>query len=244
MNELIKVTTNENGDQLTSGRELHEFLEVATEYKDWFPRMVKYGFVEDVDFSAILSESTGGRPKLDHALTLGMAKEISMIQRSEKGKQARQYFIQVEEEYKQLKLPTDPMEILALTFEAQKQANKKLEIVNAFVSDVDNRVTKIEENSPIHPSYLHEITKKRLARVTLFLGGKESQAYKDTSFRNSVYAEAARDFKKRFKVSKYDLTLSKDIPLALRFFDTWMPKEETLSEIRRLNTQIELLEEE
>ena len=99
--ELIKVTTDAQGEQLVSGRELHEFLEVGTAYKDWFPRMVAYGFDEGKDFSSFLSRSTGGRPSVDHAMKLDMAKEISMIQRTAKGKQARQYFIEVEKQFKQ-----------------------------------------------------------------------------------------------------------------------------------------------
>ena len=98
MNELIKVNY-ENERPTISGRELHEFLEVGTQYKDWFPRMVEYGFIEGLDFSSFLSESTGGRPATDHQLTIEMSKEIAMIQRNEKGKQARQYFIQIEKEY-------------------------------------------------------------------------------------------------------------------------------------------------
>lgn len=99
MNELIKITTNEVGEPTVLGRELHEFLEVKTLYKDWFPRMVEYGFTEGKDFSSFLSESTGGRPSIDHLLTIDTAKEICMIQRTEVGKQARQYFIQVEKDY-------------------------------------------------------------------------------------------------------------------------------------------------
>jgi len=107
MTDLIKVFENENNEPLCSGRELHEFLEVKEKYYQWFPRMVEYGFTENVDFTVAqnsATESTGflgiGNPKVDHALTLDMAKEISMIQRSAKGKQARQYFIEVEKRYK------------------------------------------------------------------------------------------------------------------------------------------------
>lgn len=99
MNELIKIATNEVGEPTVLGRELHEFLGVKTLYKDWFPRMIEYGFTEGKDFSSFLSESTGGRPSTDHLLTIDMAKEICMIQRTEVGKQARQYFIQVEKDY-------------------------------------------------------------------------------------------------------------------------------------------------
>ena len=95
MNEIINI----DSDNKVSGRELHEFLEVGTAYKDWFPRMAEYGFVEGTDFCSKMSESTGGRPALDHRMTIEMAKEICMLQRTDRGKQARQYFIQVENDW-------------------------------------------------------------------------------------------------------------------------------------------------
>lgn len=97
MNELIRINTSNPDRPTVSGRELHEALEVKTAYKDWFPRMCEYGFTEGEDFCSILSESTGGRPAADHQLTIPMAKEICMLQRTEKGKECRQYFIKVEE---------------------------------------------------------------------------------------------------------------------------------------------------
>ena len=98
MNELIKVTYS-NDRPVVSARELHDFLEVETPFNKWFPRMCEYGFTEGQDFWTFLSESTGGRPAQEAALTIDMAKEICMIQRSEKGKQARQYFIQLEKDW-------------------------------------------------------------------------------------------------------------------------------------------------
>lgn len=104
MNELIKINY-ENSDRPTvMGRELHKALEVKTAYKDWFPRMCEYGFTEGEDFNSLKNEQvrTEGERQVtreitDHQLTISMAKEICMIQRSEKGKQFRQYFIKVEE---------------------------------------------------------------------------------------------------------------------------------------------------
>ena len=105
MNELIKVTYD-NDRPVVSARELHDFLEVKTAYKDWFPRMCEYGFTEGTDFNLLKNEQvqiegerTVTRHILDAALTIDMAKEICMIQRSEKGKQARQYFIQLEKDW-------------------------------------------------------------------------------------------------------------------------------------------------
>ena len=101
MNDLIEITTNEVGEPTVLGRDLHEFLGVTTRYNDWFPRMAEYGFTEGKDFYSFLSKTseTGGRPSTDHLLTIDMAKEIAMLQRTERGKQARQYFIQVEKDY-------------------------------------------------------------------------------------------------------------------------------------------------
>ena len=94
-NEIVKV--NYDSERATVlGRDLHEALEIKTRYNDWFPRMCEYGFIEGVDFYSFLSESEGGRPAQDHQLTIEMAKEICMIQRNEKGKEVRQYFIQLE----------------------------------------------------------------------------------------------------------------------------------------------------
>ena len=94
MNELLKV--NYDSEQPTvSGRELHEFLEIKTAYKDWFPRMVEYGFEEGKDYCSFLSDRSDGlpgKPRTDHELTIPMAKELCMLQRNEKGKQARGYF--------------------------------------------------------------------------------------------------------------------------------------------------------
>ena len=94
---LIPVREHE-GQQVASGRDIHAYLGVRTPYDKWFPRMVEYGFTEGQDFSTILSESTGGRPSTDHAITLDMAKELGMIQRTAKGKEIRQYFIEVEKQ--------------------------------------------------------------------------------------------------------------------------------------------------
>ena len=123
-----RETTNQRQEPIISGRDLHEFLEVATAYKDWFPRMVEYGFKESEDFSSILSESTGGRPATDHVLKLDMAKEISMIQRNDKGKEARQYFIQVEKEF------NSPEKIMARALRIADETINNLKQVNSHLT--------------------------------------------------------------------------------------------------------------
>jgi phage anti-repressor protein len=88
--ELIPINY-EGKNPTVNGRELHAFLEVETRYDMWFKRMCDYGFRDDKDFCTFLCESTGGRPAEDHALTISMAKEICMLQRSSIGKRLSGY---------------------------------------------------------------------------------------------------------------------------------------------------------
>ena len=126
MNELIKVDYTTDRPTV-SARELHEFLEVKTAYKDWFPRMCEYGFTEGQDFCSFLSESTGGRPAQDAQLTIDMAKELCMLQRNERGKQARQYFIQLEKDW------NSPEKVMA---RALQIADQKLHMLEAQVEEM------------------------------------------------------------------------------------------------------------
>ena len=124
MNEIIKIDYSSDRPTV-SARQLHEFLEVKTAYKDWFPRMCEYGFTEGQDFCSFLSESTGGRPAQDAQLTIDMAKEICMLQRNERGKQARQYFIQLEKDW------NSPEKVMARALQIADRKIKCLQTENA-----------------------------------------------------------------------------------------------------------------
>ena len=134
MNELIKISYENAEHPTVSGRELHEALEVKTAYKDWFPRMCEYGFTEGEDFNPLKNEQvrTEGnrqvsRELTDHQLTIPMAKEICMLQRSEKGKQFRQSFIRVEEAW------NSPEMIMKRALEI---ANEKVKALQVSVSQL------------------------------------------------------------------------------------------------------------
>ena len=99
MNEIIKI----DSDNKVSGRELHEFLDVGRDFTTWMKQMIGYGFNEHADFEVYTQSGenpSGGRPSVDYRMSIEMAKEICMIQRTEKGKQARQYFIECERRLK------------------------------------------------------------------------------------------------------------------------------------------------
>lgn len=127
MNELIKITYN-NDRPAVSARDLHDFLEVKTAYKDWFPRMCEYGFTEGEDFNPLKIERVQNegermvaRTVDDAVLTIDMAKELCMIQRNEKGKQARQYFLQIEKDW------NSPEKVMARALQIAGDTLKRLE---------------------------------------------------------------------------------------------------------------------
>lgn len=124
MNKLLKINTTDSERITVSARDLHEALEVKTQFKDWFPRMCEYGFEDGKDFCSFLSESTGGRPSQDAQITVDMAKEIAMLQRTEKGKEVRKYFIQVEKEW------NSPERVMARALEIAHKTIATLELKN------------------------------------------------------------------------------------------------------------------
>lgn len=124
--QLIPIIEHD-GETAVNLRDLHEFLEVTTRFSDWAPRMFEYGFTEGQDYveiSLLKNEERvhGGQNRKDYAVTLDMAKEVSMIQRTDKGKQARQYFIEAE---KRLNQPLDEIEV-AERYVAELKRNREL----------------------------------------------------------------------------------------------------------------------
>lgn len=146
MNELIKVDYTHDRPAV-SARELHEFLEVGAQYSHWFERMCEYGFSEGVDYQPFLanrSDGLPGKPRQDAAVTIDMAKEICMLQRNEKGKIARQYFLQLEKDW------NSPEKIMARALQIADRKIKALEMENAAQKQV------IAEFEPIR-QYVDEI---------------------------------------------------------------------------------------
>lgn len=144
MNELIKI--NYESDRPTVlARDLHEFLEVETPFNKWFSRMCEYGFTDGADFQTFLSESTGGRPATDAQITIDMAKEICMLQRNEKGKQARQYFLQLEKAW------NDPDMIMA---RALKFAEGKLRLAEAKISGLQSELDVAQPKADFYDTFV------------------------------------------------------------------------------------------
>ena len=116
---IIKIEVNENQEPVLSARELHDFLGATERFTNWFDRQLQYDFEENIDYVGCKVFNTQARQELqDYILKLDMAKEIAMIQRSEKGKQARRYFLQIEKDW------NSPEKVMA---RALILANKKID---------------------------------------------------------------------------------------------------------------------
>lgn len=134
--ETLIAITEQNNQQVVSARELHSFLEVETQFRTWIERMLEYGFVENQDFTRANIFVRGNEAK-DYALTLDCAKEISMLQRSDKGKQARQYFIEVEKKVK----TQSPLEMLKI---AVNELERKEEQIRLQSNQIQQAAPKVE----------------------------------------------------------------------------------------------------
>ena len=140
MNELIKIEVIDN-QQLVSGRELHKFLEVGTEYMKWFSRIIeKYNFIENKDFITITQKrvtAQGNETEFDdHLMTIAMAKEIAMVANTEKGKEARIYFIKCEEAW------NSPEMILARANQIQSH------MIEDYTKKIELLENKVKEDKP------------------------------------------------------------------------------------------------
>ena len=197
MKDLIQIHYDNADRPTVSGRELHEALEVKTAYKDWFPRMCEYGFSEGKDYCSFLSDRSdgkAGKPRTDHQLTIPMAKELCMLQRTDKGKQMRQYFIAVEEQW------NSPDAIMARALQLSNAKLKEMQITVSALT-VENQIMKPKAE------YFDELVDRNLLtgiRETAGeLGVKQNQfvafllekkyMYRDKKGRLTAYAKPLSD---------------------------------------------------
>ena len=143
MNELIKLNETKINDELVqtvNARELHKFLEVTERFSSWMERQFQYGFEENVDYLGCKVFNTQANQELqDYYLSLDCAKEIAMLQKSDKGKQARKYFIECEKKLREHRAkPMTQIELIALIAnQMAEQERKSLEL--------DNRLQVVEQ---------------------------------------------------------------------------------------------------
>lgn len=176
MQELIKITSKE-GKQLVNARELHEFLENKRKFSDWIKqRIEQYGFVENEDFT-IHKFVNGKATQVDYAITVEMAKELSMVENNEKGSQARKYFIQCEKELREnvQALNTSQLspELQMFNKMFQALANNELEQkkLKADIDSAKDELQGIRDAVLLNPSSWRKDTASIISKIAIKLGG-------------------------------------------------------------------------
>lgn len=225
MEELIKTFKQNDGSVAVDGRDLHEFLEVRERYTDWFRDMVKYGFTENVDFIGFTEKTTkpqGGRPQTNHALTLDMAKELSMIQRTPKGKQAREYFIHME---KQAQLPQSPAERLQLVMQVTNNQTKQIE-------KIDSRVTDLEDNQFLAPGEYNYLSKAISKTINNFINAQQTSL--NMKQRRELYKDINGGVKKITGIQTRSQLREGDFQNVQDYVSNWVPSTATLALIKQL----------
>ena len=190
-NELVPVYETSTGEKVVYGSELHEVLGVRTPYKDWSTRRLNdIDAVENEDFEAAQICAPSGQTKKDHIIKLDIAKEMAMLERNDKGKEVRRYFIRVEKKYKSASLATQELSpqlqvMINLEIEQKRQAEK--------IEHVEEQIESIREVVAIDTTSWRDDTGRILRKIGMECG--DSKSYQD------VRAESYQLLAKRMGVN-------------------------------------------
>lgn len=231
----IVLGIDENG--MTTAKKLFDFLKMSpNNYSRWFKNNItKNQFAEEnVDYFPFLTkEECGGQVSQDAKLTASFAKKLSMQQKSERGEQARNYFVGVEDKAKDMVLMLreasgNPMKLLELHYAAIKQVDKR-------VDGVESRVKELEQTMTLDYGQQAVLGQTVNKTVLNHLGGKESPAYKPIGRR--VFAECNSDLKHYFKVNARANVPKKRYEEAVAYAENWKPCTNTIMLIKEYNSQ-------
>ncbi|MGL5897284.1 MAG: antA/AntB antirepressor family protein [Lactococcus lactis] len=235
MNQLITITQNENNDQVVSARELHKVLGVKKRFSEWWEQNSKL-LVEHEDFEGVLI-STPYNPKFpdkvqklqDYAVTSDNAKHLAMQSQTKKSREIRDYFIQVEKEYKQQQAPlTLDQQIAAI---ATGYGSVKEELV-----EVKDRVLDLEENAPLSAGEYNYIGSRITQRVNEVAHGYSSITQKQ---RGELYKDINRGVKVVTGISTRTQLRTKHFDTAMDFINNWEPSTATKMQLRQMSFDFE-----
>lgn len=240
MNEIMNATTqtpieialgiDENG--MTTARNLFDFLEMnPANYARWVKRNITENeFAEEgVDYYSSGRKSEGkGNFSEDYKLTASFAKKLSMQQKNERGEQARNYFVGVENKAKDivltLKEATDnPMKLLELHYKALKEVDGKVNVLSDDLSTVRKDLEDLKDNMPILPIEAEKITNAAKAKGVHVMGGKGSNAYSNRSIVNAVYSDIYGQIYRNFGVRSYKAIKRNQANKAIEIIETYVP---------------------
>ena len=237
----IALGIDENG--MTTAKKLYEFLGMDLKnYSRWIRNNITENqFAEEnVDYWVFVMQEenpSGGRPTQDYKLSASFAKKLSMMARSEKGEQARQYFVRVEDGMKEVALRLQNM---SPELQAIIMHDKKIQQVESEVESVNQDLQDFKMDMPILGIEIDKITSAVKKKGVKCLGGKESNAYKDKSLRGKVYHDIYRELKRQFGVSTYKAIKRNQCDLAVEVIGRYELPYVLAEQIRDCNAQISM----
>lgn len=191
-NELVPVYETNTGEKVVYGSELHTVLGAPSVYREWIKRRISdIEAIENEDFQGVEISTPSGQTKKDHIIKLDTAKEMAMLERNEKGKQVRRYFIQIEKKYKEKQHQLADLSDLSVELQAIIMHDKKIQ-------RMENRMNKLEFDIPLYGSEADELCNHVKRKGVEMLGGKGSNSYKDTKIRSAVYTDIYNQIKREF----------------------------------------------
>lgn len=188
-NELVPVYETSTGKKVVYGSELHTVLGSPSVYREWAKRrLTDIDAIENEDFQGVEISTPSGQARKDHIIKLDTAKEMAMLERNEKGKQVRRYFIQVEKKYKE---KSTDLSDLSVELQAIIMHDKKIQ-------RIETRMDRLEFDIPLYGAEADEICNHVKRKGIEMMGGKSSNAYKDTKIRSAVYTDIYNQIKREF----------------------------------------------
>lgn len=262
MNKIMKATVqtpieialgiDENG--MTTARKLYSFLELRPgNFARWCKaNIIENQFAEEnTDYLRLLFDEetpTGGKiQREDYKLTAHFAKKLSMMQKTERGEAARDYFIKVEDKAKDMvrafqEAKQNPMKLLELHYEAIRHTDKKADLALNKADRLEERLNEFEQNLPLLPSEADEVSTEVKKRVVQVLGGKHSNAYHNKSISQAAFMDAYYELKRHFRVRSYKSIKRCQIDAALRIAMEYKPPLFLEDRIRDCNAQMGLFD--
>lgn len=240
-NELVPVYETSTGEKVVYGSELHEVLEVKSNYRDWVKnRFEDCEAIENEDYEAAKILAPSGQSKKEYIIKLDTAKEMAMLERNEKGKQVRRYFIQVEKKYKEKMILGNPLEGISPELQAVIVVDKRVTQVEQRVEDVKQDLEDFKMDMPILGIEIDRITEAVHKRGVNALCGKDSNAYHDKSLRSKVYQDIYRELKRQFGVTTYKAIRRNQCDLAVAVIDDYELPIVLQEQIKDCNAQMNM----
>ncbi len=235
-NELVPIYVTSTGEKVVDGRELHSVLKSRQDFSTWIKkRLLDCDALENEDYDLLhnfVEHTSGAKHRIEYIIKLDTAKEMAMLERNQKGKEVRRYFIQVEKKYKeQAARPLSVSEQIRLIAQGNVELEQKIDNIKQDLEQFkqDMPVLGIEEN---------KITSAVRKTGVEILGGKESNAYNDKSIRNKVYSDIYRELKRQFDVTTYKAIKRSQCSMALSVIETYKPPLCLAEQIQNCNAQI------